>query len=93
MGKAQAHVIFKGMVQGVNFRSFVQRTAITHNVGGWVRNLPDATVEAVFEGNRAAVEETIKKCRTGPAYANVQDAQIEWSPFEGNSGGEFHIKY
>ncbi len=94
MEKAKAHVIFKGRVQGVNFRAFVQRAAQALDVDGWVRNLPDGTVEAVFEGDRGSVEEAIKKCRTGPAFANVTEAGIKWHPYEGEKpGGGFSIRY
>ena len=93
MEKTNAHVIFKGRVQGVNFRAFVQRAAESLNVDGWVRNLPDGTVEAVFEGDRGPVEEAIKRCRTGPAFANVTGALIKWSPYDGKSGGGFSVRY
>ena len=95
MEMARAHVIFKGRVQGVNFRAFVQRTAGALELNGWVRNLPDGTVEAVFEWGRDSVEEAIKKCRTGPAFANVTEAVIKWHPYEKDtkSGGGFSIRY
>ncbi|MEJ5258710.1 MAG: acylphosphatase [Anaerohalosphaeraceae bacterium] len=50
------HVIFSGRVQGVGFRYTTRRIAERYNLTGWVRNLPDGTVEAVFQGSPEAVQ-------------------------------------
>ncbi len=92
MENAQAHVIFRGRVQGVNFRAFAARVAGSLGLEGWVKNLPDGSVEAVFEGQKSLVEEAIKRCRTGPSFADVEDTKIEWRPYEGGTGG-FSIRY
>ncbi len=86
-------MIFEGRVQGVSFRAFVQRAAESLGVGGWVRNLHDGTVEAIFEGDKNSVEEAIKRCRTGPSFANVTQAVIKWQPYDGGSSGDFTIRY
>ena len=65
-------IIFHGRVQGVNFRSFVDRL----RVEGWVRNLDDGTVEALFAGPDANVRAMIEVCRIGPSYANVTRVEL-----------------
>ncbi len=70
------HVIVRGRVQGVGFRYAVERAARTHGVNGWVRNLPDGTVEAVLEGEPEAVDALVRFCRTGPRGASVDDVEI-----------------
>ncbi len=92
MENAQAHVIFMGRVQGVNFRAFTARVAESLGLEGWVKNLWDGSVEAVFEGQKELVEEAIKRCRTGPSIARVDDTKIEWRPYSGAFGG-FSIRY
>jgi acylphosphatase len=66
------HVVFRGRVQGVGFRAFVEDEARTSGVEGWVRNRGDGTVEAVFAGEATAVERTIAACRRG-SYASRVD--------------------
>ena len=64
-------VIVHGRVQGVNFRSFVMDKAIALDVEGWVRNLPDGTVEAFFCGPQPQVLAMLDFCRTGPRFSHV----------------------
>ena len=61
----------RGHVQGVFFRETTRRHAQSHGVAGWVRNQPDGTVEAVFEGEREAVERLVAFVREGPRGARV----------------------
>jgi acylphosphatase len=70
--KAIRHVLFRGRVQGVGFRAFVEDEAARTRVEGWVRNRRDGTVEAVFAGDAKAVEGTIAACRKGPPAARVE---------------------
>ena len=65
------HVVFRGRVQGVGFRAFVEDAAARTGVGGWVRNRRDGTVEAVLAGEAKAVEATIAACRKGSYAARV----------------------
>ena len=65
-------VIVHGMVQGVFFRDSVRRRAQQAGVSGWVRNCPDGTVEAVFEGEPEAVERLVRFCQEGPRGAQVE---------------------
>ena len=65
-------VIVSGRVQGVNFRHFITVEANKRNLAGWVRNLRDGTVEAVFAGPDRDVTDMIEQCRAGPPHANVE---------------------
>jgi acylphosphatase len=70
-------VIIHGRVQGVFFRDTVRRQASSRGVAGWVRNRPDGTVEAVFEGEPDAVEAMVGLCRSGPRGAQVERVEVE----------------
>ena len=83
MEKARAHVIIKGRVQGVFFRSSTQDEAIRLGLTGWVRNCPDGSVEAVFEGDKKVIEEIIKWCHKGPPWARVNEVKVTWEPYQG----------
>ncbi|MCX7913010.1 MAG: acylphosphatase [Thermodesulfovibrionales bacterium] len=90
--KHKAHLIIKGKVQGVYFRAFTKEVADTLGLKGWVRNLPDGSVEAIFEGDKNLIEMAIGKCRVGPPFAVVNDIKVEWSEeIEGYS--DFSIRY
>ena len=65
-----------GFVQGVGFRFAVERAARSRGVAGWVRNRPDGTVEAVFEGEREDVEALVEFCREGPRGADVERVEV-----------------
>ncbi|MEM2021509.1 MAG: acylphosphatase [Zestosphaera sp.] len=80
MGRCvRARLRIYGLVQGVFFRSSMQSTALRLGVVGWVRNLPDGSVEAVVEGEVDKVEELIKWCRKGPPTAIVKRVDAEYS--------------
>jgi acylphosphatase len=79
-------VIVHGRVQGVFFRDTLRRLAGSRGVAGWARNAPDGTVEAIFEGERAAVEELIEFCRHGPRGAAVDRVEVETEEPEGLGG-------
>jgi acylphosphatase len=81
-------VIVHGRVQGVFFRDTTRRQAATRGVAGWVRNLPDGTVEAMLEGDPAAVEALVAFCREGPRGAQVDRVEVSDEPPEGVSGFE-----
>ena len=91
-GKVRAHVIVEGLVQGVYFRANTKRVAEEHDVNGWVRNRPDGSVEAVFEGTREDVERVIAWCHRGPWGARVDDVKVEWEDYKGEFTG-FTIRY
>ena len=79
----RAHVVISGRVQGVFFRAETQRAAQRLGVTGWVRNRPEGTVEAMFEGPSQAVHQAVDWCWKGSPGAKVSDVQIEWQEFTG----------
>ncbi len=89
--KKRLHVVIKGRVQGVCYRLETQKAARRFGVKGWVRNLPDGSVEAVFEGDARAVEQLVDWCRQGPPLALVTDIQIEPQEYKGEFSG-FEIR-
>ena len=88
----RVHVIISGRVQGVFFRMETQRAARRLGVAGWVRNLPDGTVEAVLEGSRGQVRAMLDWCRQGPPSARVDELRVEEQPATGGSEG-FEVRY
>ncbi len=81
-------VVVHGFVQGVFFRDSTREEAARRGVAGWVRNREDEAVEAVFEGDRDAVEAMVEFCRSGPSHADVEDVEVSEEPPEGLSGFE-----
>ena len=81
--KVRAHVLISGRVQGVFFRARTMERALRAGLTGWVCNLPDGRVEAVFEGEEEAVKALIDFCRQGPRGAVVTDVDVKWEPFTG----------
>ena len=77
------HVFVSGRVQGVYFRHHTQQEALKHNISGWVRNLPDGRVEAVFEGGELDVNTMLSFCRSGPPRADVESVDVTEEPFVG----------
>ncbi len=84
----RVHVFVSGRVQGVGYRYSTVNEAQRLGVNGWVRNLPDGRVEAVFEGSRTVVEEIIRWCHKGPIGAVVKDVAVEDEELEGLRGFE-----
>jgi acylphosphatase len=81
-------VVVNGRVQGVFFRDTTRRRAEAAAVAGWIRNTPEGAVEAVFEGEPAAVEELVEFCRRGPSRAEVTSVEVEEEQPEGLTGFE-----
>lgn len=82
----RAHVFITGRVQGVFFRKTTEEKAEDVAVDGWVRNLDDGRVEAVFEGDEDAVEAMIDFCHEGPNRAAVTDVDVSYETPEGIDG-------
>jgi len=81
-----------GYVQGVNFRYFVRRTAGSLDLKGYVRNLPDGSVEVVAEGDRERLERLAEQLKAGPRAARVKNVETHWSDCSGEFTG-FEIRY
>ena len=81
MEKIRAHVVVRGRVQGVYFRAETRDRARQLGLTGWVKNRPDRAVEAVFEGEKGAVEEMVSWCRQGPPLAEVDGLEVEWTSY------------
>jgi acylphosphatase len=90
--KVRVHVFVSGNVQGVFFRSETKHEARLRGVKGWVRNLPNGRVEAVFEGEEEAVKELIEFCKRGPPGARVVKVDVKWENYKGEFRN-FEIRY
>ena len=75
-------VIVHGKVQDVYYRSDTEAEATRIGVCGWVRNLPDGTVQALFEGEKERVIEIIEWCHRGTKWARVDKVDISWKPYK-----------
>jgi acylphosphatase len=86
MERVRAHVLISGRVQGVNFRAYMRDRAREAGVEGWVRNLSDSRVEAIFEGTRPAVQKLVSWCYSGPVHAEVAKVELTWEDPTGKEG-------
>ena len=86
------HVFISGRVQGVFFRAATQRMAKDFNLTGWVRNMVDGRVEAVFEGDDENMDKMLEWCHIGPPAARVEEVLTEEEPYTGEFR-DFNIKY
>lgn len=80
-----AHVFVTGFVQGIGYRAFVKKHAIELGLTGWVKNLPDGRVEALFQSSASSgqegkkqIEQIIELCKKGPFMADVEDVEALW---------------
>ena len=83
MENVRARVIVEGRVQGVFFRHHAQEMAVKLGLKGWVKNLRDGDVEAVFEGDQEKVNQMIRWCHQGPPQARVTRVQQTWEHYKG----------
>jgi len=82
MANVRMHVFVSGRVQGVFFRQNTKRQAESLDVKGWVRNLLDGRVEAVFEGEESAVKKVVEYCRHGPPSAKVENIEVNYENYK-----------
>jgi acylphosphatase len=75
-----------GLVQGVGFRYDARVRARSRGVNGWIRNSPDGSVEAVFEGAPADVDALVEWCRRGPSGSRVDGVDVKWEEPTGEAG-------
>jgi acylphosphatase len=83
--RTRAEVIFRGKVQGVHFRDYTRRFAKRQRVSGWVQNMPDGSVRALFEGEKLDIEEIVRLLREEHPHARVDKVEVKW----GECTGEF----
>jgi acylphosphatase len=83
---SRARVRVRGRVQGVFFRAEASERARSLRLAGWVRNCPDGSVEAVFEGDDERVASMVDWCRHGPSGARVDDVDVKWEQAAGEAG-------
>ncbi|MBI4537855.1 MAG: acylphosphatase [candidate division NC10 bacterium] len=88
--RVRAHLWVSGRVQGVYFRAYTGDEAAFRKLAGWVRNTADGRVEAVFEGEAAAVEAMIDWCHRGSPAADVRAVEVIWEAPRGERG--FHVR-
>ena len=88
MSETRAHVFVSGRVQGVAYRANTRDAARERDIDGWVKNLEDGRVEAVFEGEEDAVEGMVEWCHTGSPAASVESVEAEYGDPEGESNFE-----
>jgi acylphosphatase len=91
MGDKRVRVVIRGAVQGVGFRANCARRAEALGVTGWVRNQWDGSVEALFEGDAAAVDRLIDWCRVGPSRSDVTGVEVADTP-SGPPEWSFRVK-
>ena len=90
--KVRKHVYISGIVQGVFFRANTKRVADSLGIKGFVRNLSDGRVEAVFEGEEKDIEKILNWCRKGPPAARVDKVDVIDEQYTGEFKN-FTIKY
>ena len=83
----RAHVRISGRVQGVFFRDSTRQKAEDLTLAGWVTNLPDGRVEAVFEGPPDRVREMLRWCEEGPRQASVENVDTDIDDPAGDLSG------
>ena len=88
----RVHVVVSGRVQGVFFRAKTQEKAQQLGLTGWVKNLSEDRVEAVFEGEKAKVEQMVEWAKKGPSGAIVNDLDLSWEEYRGEFSN-FEIRY
>lgn len=84
--RTRAHVSVSGNVQGVYFRATTRDRARKVGVDGWVRNLGDGRVEAVFEGPEEDATELVDFCHEGSDAARVDDVEVTYKDPQGEDG-------
>lgn len=90
--EVRAEIVVNGLVQGVGFRYFVQREANKLGLKGFVKNLFTGEVLTVVEGEKAIVEEMIKKIRVGPSHASVKSCRVDWQDPK-NEFTDFEVRF
>jgi acylphosphatase len=94
MEKTKAlHVWVEGRVQGVFFRDSTRRKATSLGLAGWVKNLPDGRVEALFVGEEDACRRALAFVGVGPSGARVTHVQHTWEEIPAKGYAGFEVRY
>lgn len=80
----RAHVLVSGQVQGVFFRDSTRQKAEELGLSGWVKNVPEGQVEALFEGSSESIREMVDWCKEGPQRASVENVDVDFE----SAGGD-----
>ena len=83
MKKARVHLIIRGDVTGVGYRSWTKRIATKMGLSGYVRNVASGQVEAVIEGEEEKVNAMIESCKAGPEVSRVEKVEASWEKMKG----------
>jgi acylphosphatase len=92
MEKKRVAVRIEGLVQGVCFRASTKEAALGEGVRGWVKNLPDGRVQALFEGYADAVDRMVLWCNKGNSYSRVKRVEVLEEEYRGDFS-RFEIRY
>ncbi|HEY7751212.1 MAG TPA: acylphosphatase [Ignavibacteriaceae bacterium] len=90
--EVRAEIVVNGLVQGVGYRYFVVREAQKLELKGYTQNLYTGEVLTVVEGEKAIVEEMIKKLKVGPSHASVKSCKVDWQEPK-NEFTDFGVRY
>lgn len=89
----RVHVyVYGDVVQGIFFRAYIHEKANELDVFGFVKNIDDGSVEAVFEGDNSDVDELVENCKEGPRGAKIDDVEVVDEEYEGDFE-DFEIRY
>ena len=80
-GKARAHVLISGRVQGVAYRYFAEKYAKSFGITGWVKNMYDGRVEVLAEGDSGDLDRFLARLKEGPRLATVDGFYVTWEEF------------
>lgn len=87
-----AHVMVRGFVQGVGYRKWARKIAQGKGLSGWIRNLPDGSVEALLQGDKEAIEKVAEEYKKGPFLSEVEDVDVIWED-QKESFADFSIRH
>lgn len=90
--KVRVHIFVSGRVQGIFFRENTKKKAEKLAISGWVKNLRDGRLEAVFEGDRENIEKMVNWAKKGPIWAKIDDFSLVWEDYVGEFK-DFEIRY
>jgi acylphosphatase len=81
--KSRSHIFVSGKVQGVFFRENTREKAAEFGLNGFIRNLQNGKVEAIFEGEKEKIEKIIQWIKKGPETTQVENIEINWQNYKG----------